>query len=1561
MPLLLLLSSASGSRRRLLAALAAVAALALALGIAAAGPSNPLYALVSLAVRTTVTLLVVLFAQLAFAYSVQHDSLVPLRGGIPPCGGGPAPRPPRAVQPLGFTSPAAWHVIQTRARWDAEPAPPRARAGTSAAGAALDSLLDLVVRDFIQTWYAPWAADSSTFPNAVERTVRDALDAVSVRVARVDWPEILVGRILPLLTSHLERCRLAELAVHGPRPRRAARVEVTSPPPPASAPPAEFSSDEADLFLATRYALETDSKKLHPAVDTASPNSKPAEEAWLRNLVDSILPLVLPEPEYESECVRVLVRELVACAVLLPVIDTLSDPDFWNRLIDEKAGAAIRDQRMVSQFRQALDRQEGAAATAATTVPNNRSFTAPPQLESSNSSPPSSSAKRSETINVRTSPRQFDAWLRGITKLPTLADAKRLRSDVTAQIRRAKSVTDGRQLGESVDGVSVAQWIDYIERLYAAKRKIDKRIHKLGGGSTGLPRAPSVYHITPPAAGTKFSFRDVLLEPDAVTYAMEYLERQRHAARAQFWLLVQGLKDPLEEFDAGEQDLVPPFLEVGGGGGAKRAEGGGGGGGDNDDDDEVRRAYLDDIRMVWDVYLAQDSFRSSRSLLETVKSFALRPRGPAERGTPGTPTELRAVRYALFAIQQEVLALLDEEDLPGFVKSDLYFRAAATLAAAAASAAGSNAPSDTLTPPPPDSSPLPIVIPPTPAAPTAAAAGRDPSLRGTSASYCDDSPTSEGGRPSDRPASPSPTPPPLLAAWMTRTRSSSPSRPCPASTAPKVSPLPSSAIVTATSTTSAIAAVATGGTHRTDLVAAATRTNTAPPQVSFHTVFDLPHARSQPSASATTGGGGYSPKGEVVEELSPSVGGVASAAWGNGSGSGTSAEGVNAVAEERKTPPAHNDSLEFLISPIEGAVDRTPLFVGEDEGRGREDLVDQEEDDGEEGERLETALLEAEEDDDSFVQVQTIDAIHDALSSILATSDAKGTATPRLDGSISSLPSLRDDTSTSSKRDTTVHGRPRSASSLRSTEAATAIGTSVPPSPGTGGGPPPLPARRNRPVFDDPETYEDTTPDSDLAAEALPTLLVPPSPDRLPVGPVPRTRLELAKESERLDEMLAKLASQQNLVEALIRKAELTGNAVELKILVKSRESLAREIRATSYQRDQLAAQAADDEISCRRTRITIPGTSVGQVNHLGTQTFQLYLVEVRQLGAEDEAIAAKAAWIVTKRYSEFATLHDKLRERYPAARTLDFPSKRLVGAWSKEFIEQRRLGLERYLQSLLRIEDICTGDELRAFLSKESIALPKTSDAQPRKTKSTVSAGPGFVRNLYRGLTSGIDDVLGTSTTSMLDAVVDRLSAQATDFAGQASVNLRAEDLVGQLASVGMTAGTMASRDEGLTSFTAPICDLFITLFDLKDKNNWIRRQAILIVLQQVLGGTIERKIRESVAMLLSPPQVAGYLDALRGTMWPAGVLRPKEEARTTAQKIATREAALFKLSALMPDVAANLIGRQNAKWGAHRLFAALQSKRLNKHLAYSVMEDLVDAIFPERTTARARPLFPT
>jgi len=45
-----------------------------------------------------------------------------------------------------------------------------------------------------------------------------------------------------------------------------------------------------------------------------------------------------------------------------------------------------------------------------------------------------------------------------------------------------------------------------------------------------------------------------------------------------------------------------------------------------------------------------------------------------------------------------------------------------------------------------------------------------------------------------------------------------------------------------------------------------------------------------------------------------------------------------------------------------------------------------------------------------------------------------------------------------------------------------------------------------------------------------------------------------------------------------------------------------------------------------------------------------------------------------------------------------------------------------------------------------------------------------------------------------------------------------------------------------GRTPFTEPLCALLFELFELREKDHWLRRQSLVIVLQQALGGTIER-----------------------------------------------------------------------------------------------------------------------
>lgn len=172
-------------------------------------------------------------------------------------------------------------------------------------------------------------------------------------------------------------------------------------------------------------------------------------------------------------------------------------------------------------------------------------------------------------------------------------------------------------------------------------------------------------------------------------------------------------------------------------------------------------------------------------------------------------------------------------------------------------------------------------------------------------------------------------------------------------------------------------------------------------------------------------------------------------------------------------------------------------------------------------------------------------------------------------------------------------------------------------------------------------------------------------------------------------------------------------------------------------------------------------------------------------------------------------------------------------------------------MQNLIAISVVCESDELRAFLSRESPFIAADL-AAPTSKESTPFSGTDLVRTVYKSVTESIDDMF--FGPSMLDVMIQRLTRQAAEFAGIVGSAVNDEDLVAQAIRA---FGKMASEDtlmhlsgdlkplEGETStstFSAPICDLVLAVFELNKKDNWLRRQAIVIILQQVLGGTIER-----------------------------------------------------------------------------------------------------------------------
>lgn len=220
---------------------------------------------------------------------------------------------------LAFLGVAAWkrEVAGLRARQVYQKQP--LYAASFLVSDALDELLDLIIRDFVKSWYSNISSNPS-FTNEVDRAVRIALASFRDRLFAIDLVDIVTMRFVPILTAHFRDFYEAERAVRGKHLNRS----VTE-------------SEELDLAIAGRYK----EGKLHPAASLAYSDTRLVQQDYLRNVAKRILPETLPEKMLASRAVLVLIEEVAACAVLFPIMQMLSDPDTWNQVMEAYASLPI--------------------------------------------------------------------------------------------------------------------------------------------------------------------------------------------------------------------------------------------------------------------------------------------------------------------------------------------------------------------------------------------------------------------------------------------------------------------------------------------------------------------------------------------------------------------------------------------------------------------------------------------------------------------------------------------------------------------------------------------------------------------------------------------------------------------------------------------------------------------------------------------------------------------------------------------------------------------------------------------------------------------------------------------------------------------------------------------------------------------------------------------------------------------------------------------------------------------------------------------------------------------
>eukprot|EP00949_MAST-11_sp_MAST-11-sp1_P002912 g2912.t1 len=325
-------------------------------------------------------------------------------------------------------------------------------------------------------------------------------------------------------------------------------------------------------------------------------------------------------------------------------------------------------------------------------------------------------------------------------------------------------------------------------------------------------------------------------------------------------------------------------------------------------------------------------------------------------------------------------------------------------------------------------------------------------------------------------------------------------------------------------------------------------------------------------------------------------------------------------------------------------------------------------------------------------------------------------------------------------------------------------------------------------------------------------------------------------------------------------------------------------------------------------------------------------------------------SWVVRRRYREFHALHSKMKLQLERI-NVKLPSKRHFTLWgkqSREFVEQRRAGLDTYLSQLLSLPGaISRTDSLLLFLRLdekmpgvfgEIQGLQRAHGAMPvhRGSHGSHAGAKSAVGKRYeRGTTSaGIQQHVqpkavsmeaGKSSSSRLD--VERLSLGNTE-------NIRLSTLV-----------EMRQDERNIFNLVAEVFEL--------DHLSLVRRNMIKVLrglVQFWFQGMVSTILGESFQEVTKTAQIAYILEVLRSKFWPGGTWSEEPAATMSPEETkAEREGALKALLGAVPESFATLLARDTCNEGVRKVHGMLQCSMIVKSIVLTIIDMLLLRLYPD------------
>jgi sorting nexin-25 len=227
--------------------------------------------------------------------------------------------------------------------------------------------------------------------------------------------------------------------------------------------------------------------------------------------------------------------------------------------------------------------------------------------------------------------RKFERFIRAIRQTNTLADARRFRSEISSQLRK--------------DGMIDGQDPVYLRRLETARQILDSKVTNLSTGGTVRAKVAAQEKPKHKRTSSKFanaSLREVLYDASGLSCFMEFMDQAELMRLVQFWIVVDGIRNPLEVDTEEPPEHVSSFSAW-------------------TDSDRT------DLAQIHEAYLSKPELKILPEARKAVAEFL-------KAGRSATPLQYHNARRLLMEAQTAAYDQLQDPYFRRFKKSNLYYK-----------------------------------------------------------------------------------------------------------------------------------------------------------------------------------------------------------------------------------------------------------------------------------------------------------------------------------------------------------------------------------------------------------------------------------------------------------------------------------------------------------------------------------------------------------------------------------------------------------------------------------------------------------------------------------------------------------------------------------------------------------------------------------------------------------------------------------------------------------------------------------------------------------------------